>query len=225
MRARVDLDSMFAGVAESVANATLRLDQASRDRLAELEGRTVQVESAFPGQVWSLRVREGRIEVLAGLADSPDVVVRGKPQDLLAWFVAPEGRSAQRLDIQGDAALLTDLAGVFRELAPMGMRSPIAAEDLLGAAELAGAVLRSAAESIAGAWREATADRFVNRSYYDDFQGGIEQLRDRVERLSTRVRALEAGESGQAVPARESARATGSDPDAAVARQRKQDPQ
>ncbi len=196
VRGRVELDALFAGLAQTLANATLRLDRAGRERLAELEGSTVQVESAFPAQVWSWRVTEGRMEVLAGLADSPDAVVRGNAQDLFAWFVAPDSRAAEKVEIQGDATLLAELAEVFRVLTPFGMASPVGAQDLLGAAELAGAVLRSAAESVAGAWRDATTERFVDRARFDDFASGIATLRDAVGRLSERVRALEPGGSG-----------------------------
>ena len=217
MRVGADLDAVFAGMAESLANATLRLDKASGERLAALEGRTVQVESTLPSQVWSVRVRDARIEVLPGLVDSPDVIARGKPQDLLAWFASPEGQAAQRVQIEGDAALLAELAGVFKALAPKGFSPPIRGQDLLGAAELAAAVMSSAAESVAGAWREATAGRFVNRSGYGDFEEGIESLRAEIERLSARVRTLESARGNQAAAAGKPAMGTSDGPESGAA--------
>lgn len=193
----MDLHAMLAGLAQRMANAALRLDAASAGRLAALEGRTVQVESTRPGQVWSVRVRDARIEVLAGLADAPDVVVRGEPQDLLAWFAAPGGRAAERVEIDGDATVLADLAALFKALSPSGLAPPIRGQDLLGAAELAAAVLRSAAQGAGSAWRDANVERFVNRTRFSGFLDGIDNLRLAVERLSVRVGALESARAGQ----------------------------
>ncbi len=197
MRTDAGLDALFARVAQSIANATLRLDKTSAERLATLEGRAIQVEGTLPGQVWCIRIRDARIEVLTGLADSPDAVVRGKPQDLLAWFVSPDGQAAERVEIEGDRTLLVALAGVFKALAPTGLSPPIRGQDLLGAAELAAAVLGSAAESVADAWREAAVGRFANRADQDDFQSGIERLEVEVKRLSARVRDLESARRNQ----------------------------
>ena len=183
----MDLHAMFAGLAEKMANATLRLDAASSARLAALAGCKVQVESTLPGQVWSVQVRDGRIAVLAGLADSPDVVVRGKPGDLFAWFVSPDGRAAERVEIDGDAAALAELAAVFKALSPGGLAPPIRGQDLLGAAELAAAMLRSAAQGAGSAWREAYGERFVNRAHFSGFLDGIDDVRLEVERLFARV--------------------------------------
>ena len=207
MAAGEGLDSLIAGALESVANATLRLDKASEARLAPLEGRTAQVESTFPDQVWSIRVRDARIEVSPGLADSPDVIAKGAPGDLLAWFAAPESRAAERVEIDGDAELLAELAGLFRALAPTAIIPPTPGEDLLGAAELAAATLNSAAQAVAGAWREATRPPFVNRSRYSDLKDEIDRLQSRVEHLAERVEALESRQSGQ--PAGEEGPASG----------------
>ena len=193
----MDLHAMFAGLAEKMANATLRLDAASSARLAALAGCKVQVESTLPGQVWSVQVRDGRIAVLAGLADSPDVVVRGKPGDLFAWFVSPDGRAAERVEIDGDAAALAELAAVFKALSPGGLAPPIRGQDLLGAAELAAAMLRSAAQGAGSAWREAYGERFVNRAHFSGFLDGIDDVRLEVERLFARVGALESARARQ----------------------------
>ena len=193
---------MFAGLAEKVANATLRLDAASEGRLAALEGLGVQVESTAPRQTWSVRVRDARIELLAGFLDSPDVLVRGRPQDLLAWFAAPDGRAAERVEIDGDAQALAELAAVFKEMTPGGLVSPIRGQDLLGAAELAAAALRSAAEGAGNAWREAQPGQYVNRAGLDGFLDGLDSLRLAVGRLSARVDALESAGAGRSEPGR-----------------------
>ena len=213
MAAGEGLDSLIARALESFANATLRLDKASEAHLAPLEGRTAQVESTFPDQVWCIRVRDARIEVSAGLADSPDVVAKGAPGDLLAWFAAPESRAAERVEIDGDTELLAELAGVFRALAPTAMMPPTPGEDLLGAAELAAATLNSAAQAVAGAWREATRPPFVNRSRFSDLKDETERLQSRVVRLAERVEALESKQSGQPAGGGGPATGTANDPD------------
>ena len=186
-----DLESLFARLAESMANATLRLDKGSTEHLAALEGRSIQVESTGPAQVFTVRVSDARIEVTPGLVDSPDALVRGRFQDLAAWLAAPDGSAAERVEIDGDPAVPADLAELFRQLAPLGLPLPIRGDDLLGAVELAGAVIGSAAEGAARAWRQVPAQPFVNRDRFGDAREDIEALRADVANLTARVEALE----------------------------------
>ena len=187
-----DLESLFARAAESLANATLRLDRESGSRLAALEGRSVQVESTSPAQVFSVRVIDARIEVRPGPVDSPDALVRGRLQDLLAWFAAPDSGAAEPVVIKGDAAIPGDLAGVFRALAPGSLALPFREDDLLGALELAGAVIGSAAEGAARAWGQVTSGPpFVNRDRFGDAREEIGSLREEIESLADRVASLE----------------------------------
>ncbi|MCY4563111.1 MAG: SCP2 sterol-binding domain-containing protein [Gammaproteobacteria bacterium] len=186
-----DLESLFARLAESMANATLRLDKGSTERLAALEGRSIQVESTGPAQVFTVRVSDARIEVTPGPVDSPDALVRGRFQDLVAWLAAPNGSAAERVEIDGDPAVPADLAELFRQLAPLGLPLPIRGDDLLGAVELAGAVIGSAAEGAARAWRQIPAQPFVNRDRFGDAREDIEALRADVGSLTARVEALE----------------------------------
>lgn len=209
-----DLESLFARMAESAANATLRLDKGSRERLAALEGRSVQVESSDPAQVFSVRVSDAQIEVLPGLVDSPDALVKGRFQDLVAWFAVPDGSAAERVEIDGDAAVPADLAGLFRALAPRGLPMPLRGDDLLGAAELAGAVIGSVAEGAARAWRQVSSGPpFVNRGRFGDAQEEIVGLRAEVENLAARLGSLEsAGDKGPDARAEDSGREDGPGP-------------
>lgn len=186
-----DLESLFARAAESVANATLRLGKDSRERLAALDGRSIRVESTGPAQVFSVRIVDAHIEVLPGLVDSPDAVVRGRLQDLMAWLAVPGSSAAERVEIDGDAAVPADLAELFRSLAPEGVALPFRNDDLLGAVELAGAVIGSAAEGAARAWREVAAPPFVNRDRFSEAREEIESLRKEIDRLQDRLASLE----------------------------------
>ena len=207
MRPGYDLESLFARMAESMANATLRLDKGSRERLAALEGRSIQVESTGPAQVFSVRVCDGRIEVTPGPVDSPDAVVRGRFQGLAAWLAAPDGSAAERVEIDGDPAVPAELAELFRALAPQGLPLPFRGEDLVGAVELAGAVIGSAAEGAARAWRQVSKGAFVSRDRFGDAREDIEALRADIGNLTARVATLETarggaeeGEAGQPAP-------------------------
>ena len=198
MRLDGDLESLFARLAELMANATLRLDSGSGERLAALEGRSMQVESTEPAQVFTVRVSDARIEVTPGLIDSPDALLRGRFQDLLAWLAAPEGTAAERVEIDGDQAVPSDLAELFRRLAPLGLPLPFRGDDLLGAVELAGAVIGSAAEGAARAWRQVSTQPFVNRDRFGDARGDVEALRKDMENLTARVETLESARGGVA---------------------------
>lgn len=192
MRPDSNLESLLARWAESVANATLSLDKGCEERLAALEGRSVQVESTASAQVFSVRVSDGRIEVLPGLVDSPDAVVSGKLQDLVAWFAMPDGDAAERVEIEGDADVPEGLSELFRELVRRGLPLPLRGDDLLGALELAGAVIGSAAEGATRAWRQASSGPpFVNRGHFGDAQEEIASLSAEIESLVARVESLE----------------------------------
>ncbi|MDE0064018.1 MAG: hypothetical protein OXP09_00445 [Gammaproteobacteria bacterium] len=215
MRLGSDLETLFAHMAESAANATLRLDKRSSERLTALEGRSVQVESSEPAQVFSVRVSDARIEVLPGLVDSPDALVKGSFRDLTAWFAAPGSSAAERVEIDGDASVPADLAELFRALAPKGLPLPFRGEDLLGAAELAGAVIGSAAEGAARAWRQVSSGPpFVNRDRFGEAREEIASLRADIESLAGRVESLEsAGGRGPETRASDSCLSDGPEPD------------
>ncbi len=192
-----DLESLLARAAESLANATLRLDKRAGERLAALDGRSIQVESTDPAQVFSVRVDNTRLVVTRGPADSPDATVSGRFQDLVAWLAAPSSSAAARVEIDGDTAVPAGLAEIFRSLAPQGLSLPIRGDDLLGALELAGAVAGSVAEGAARAWRQVAAPPLANRDRFAGARAEIAGLREEIEGLAARVAALESSAGGQ----------------------------
>lgn len=72
----------------------------------------------------------------------------------------------------------------------LGERLDAAGQDLLGAAELAAAGLRSAAEAVA-----AAASPSPSGSKESDLLAGIERLKTQLGQLEQRVRTLEAGQA------------------------------
>ncbi len=194
------LDTFFADVLETFSNAVLGLDPESPERLRILEGRSLQFESSAPQQVLTLTVRDARIVMLAEPVDTPNVIVRGRMQDLLAWFAATSQASQtnQRVEIDGDETTLFEVMDVFKRFAPdpgYPFNNFIASEigqNLLGAAELAIAGLRSAVEGAGSAMQQSAANQYLDQSHVNAFLERLEDLRLRVDRLAARVGAAEA---------------------------------
>ncbi len=194
------LDTLFADVLETFSNAALGLDPESSERLRMLEGRSLQIESSAPQQVLTLIVRDARIVMLAEPVDRPNVIVRGRMQDLLAWFAATRQASQtnQRVEIEGDETTLFEVINVFKRFAPdpgYPFNNFIASEigqNLLGAAELAIAGLRSAVEGAGSAMQQSAANQYLDQSHVNAFLEALEDLRLRVDRLAARVGAAEA---------------------------------
>ena len=192
------LDTFFADVLETFSNAALGLDPESSDRLRVLEGRSLQIESSAPQQVLTLIVRDARIAMLAEPVDTPNVIVRGRMQDLLAWFAATTQATDQRVEIEGDETTLFEVINVFKRFTPdpgYPFNNFIASEigqNLLGAAELAIAGLRSAVEGAGSAMQQSAANQYLDQSHVSAFLEALEDLRLRVDRLAARVGAAEA---------------------------------
>ena len=193
------LDTLFADVLETFSNAALGLDPESSERLRMLEGRSLQIESSAPQQVLTLIVRDARIAMLAEPVDRPNVIVRGRMQDLLGWFAATsQAPQSQRVEIEGDETTLFEVMDVFKRFAPdpgYPFNNFIASEigqNLLGAAELAIAGLRSAVEGAGSAMQQSAANQYLDQSHVNAFLEALEDLRLRVDRLAARVGAAEA---------------------------------
>ncbi|MFB3103452.1 MAG: hypothetical protein ACE1ZA_00875, partial [Pseudomonadales bacterium] len=145
---------LFIDVLDRLANASLNLDPQSVSRLEQLEGRMLRLEGEMPkdvsDRIFTLKVEGGRLSLYPHALPEPNVIVKGKLVDLSAWLLS-RGSTAN-VAIVGDETLLQELINLFRNFEPdlgkplstlLGSR---AAEDLLGAAELAFAAFRSVIE-------------------------------------------------------------------------------
>ena len=187
-------DTFFADVLETFGNAALGLDPKSQDRLVALEGRSAQIESTSPRQVLTLGVHDARITLIAEPIEAPNVIVRGHMQDLLAWFAAPrQEKASPRIEIEGDETTLLELLEVFKKASPFNTpNTPNATlQNLLGAAELAIAGLRSAVEGATVSIQQTAATQYADEVVVDGFLDGLDDLRLRVDRLAARVSAQE----------------------------------
>jgi len=194
------LAALFTDFLAQLANASLRLDPASVSRLGALNGQSVRLEVIMPGQVapspFTLVINDGRIDLHPLERPRPNVIARGRLQDFMAWFAAPE--KATRMTVDGDEALLQEIAGIFRRFRPA---LPAQLNDLMGGpltdsmlsiAEAALAALRSAADGVGSTARQELTRRYVSSSQMGELLDQLDELRLRADRLAARVGAQEA---------------------------------
>ena len=189
-------DALFADLVETLANFGLSLDDDAAQRLAALEGRRLRIQCKAPAKTVTLGVQSRRLSLSAEAIGAADVTVSGAAADLLAWAWAGFGKGADKLEMEGDAALVAEFAAALR---PSGLDAVFArlpdnpGEDLLGALELAGAVLRSAVEGGAAALQRGLGEAPADAPPGREFAAAVRELRERVDGLQARVRDLEEG--------------------------------
>lgn len=202
---RGGLDSVVADVLADLANQSLDLDPASRARLAGLEGRRVQITADLPPPFgrrdFALTVGAGRLRFLPHAPEEPNVIVCGRPPDLVAWLLGGEAAGGSRLSIDGDTTVLAELRHVLTSFRPdfagplSRVLGPELSQSALGAAELAIATARSALEGAGRTVSDGAGRAFVGRAQADRFLDEMDDLRLRVDRLAARVQAQEQRES------------------------------
>jgi ubiquinone biosynthesis protein UbiJ len=199
------------GLAE-FANATLDLDPAGAARLAALDGIRVLIRTPAPtlapatsGEragspaelIFSLKVSGDRLRFFYGPIDAPDVIVTGSPTVLIGWALSRGRNRAPGLRIDGDSQRLDALAEIVRNFTPDLARplgrllGPDSASQLLGAAELAFAGLRSVIEGAGAGLKQGSAQWFATREGLQAFLDELDSLRIEVDRLAARVAAAE----------------------------------
>lgn len=194
---------------EAALNRALALDDATRDALSKLEGRSIALTLASPSLALQLRVEGDRLRVGPVEHDrQPDLAVRSTLGGLLSqlpgWIGGARGRDKAppvgRLRIEGDADLARQLqrlaerfdpdwqqpfAAVFGDV--LGVQIANACADALRQARSAGAGLaQSAAEYVVEESRDV-----VGRDELNAFHDDVDALRDDVERLAARARRLQ----------------------------------
>ncbi|TDJ26240.1 MAG: hypothetical protein E2O61_02505 [Gammaproteobacteria bacterium] len=190
---------LFIDVLDRLANASLNLDPQSVSRLEQLEGRMLRLEGEMPkdvsDRIFTLKVEGGRLSLYPHALPEPNVIVKGKLVDLSAWLLS-RGSTANVV-IVGDETVLQELIDLVRNFAPdlgkplstlLGSR---AAEDLLGAVELAFAAFRSVIEGAGTAIKESAAARYADEARLNALLDGIDNVRTRADRITVRIRAEE----------------------------------
>jgi len=193
---------------QTALNHALSLDPDTQQRVSALEGRSIQVHLDGPELTLAIAVREGRLEVGPAREDS-HLRVRATPGSLLAMAVRrdDEGVAPGKVDIAGDAELARRLEKLATQFAP-DVEEAFARTfgDVLGvplAREMRQA-LAHARES-GSHLAEDTADWLRDEAHVamapgevETFLDGVDALRERSERLESRLARLEQKLKGNA---------------------------
>ena len=150
----------------------------------------------------TLHIADGRLEFTPGGDEptgedrQPHAIVRGSIPSVLAWLGGSDAVS-DTLTFEGDEAILAELAGILRSYEP-DLAEPLtnllggqAAENLIGAAEMAFTAFRSVLESASSAARDSAGRSFVSTPKLDTLLTGLDALQLRTDRLAAKVRAAE----------------------------------
>lgn len=186
---------------EAALGRALALDPEARERLAELEGRRIQLHLAAPPLGMELRVEAGRIRVGPAASDpEPDLRLKAGLGAVLSRLLpgtpaaAPgqlriEGdvelaRQLQRLAADFDPDLEDAFAGVFGEVLGVQIAQALR-EALRQGRELGRGLLRGGVEHLVEERRD-----LVSRAEQEAFFDEVDALREAVERLEARLDRL-----------------------------------
>ena len=201
-------DFSYAGL-EAALNAYLGLDPVTRERLAELHGRTVGVEVLGIGLTLFLAADEaGRLQVLGALEGEPDCWLRGTPFDLLR--AGDHDKSAdqlfsQRVRIEGDSGLAHRFGAILGDIdidweeQLSRLSGDMVAHEVGSAARAArdyGQRAGRTAEQNLKEYLQEEARLVPTRYEVQEFLDAVDGLRDDVERLAARVERLRARQGG-----------------------------
>ena len=186
---------------ESALNHTLALDPDTQQRLAALDGRSVQLHLRGPELVLAVTVEGGRLAVGPPLAETAQLRVAATPGSLLAMALrrGDDGMAPGKVEIAGDAELARRLEKLASAFAP-DFEEAFARRfgDVLGV-PLARAIRNGLqhARDTAGHLTEDGADWLRDEARLapaagevDDFLDGVDTVRERSERLEARMARL-----------------------------------
>ena len=180
------------------------LDPVSAERLAQLEGRTLEVQLLGPGIKLLLSVEDGRLRASINDQVEPEASLQATPGGFLALAASGGETAVGRLKIEGDVDTARRFQEFFAGLDPdweEGLTRVFG--DVIGfqAARLLGdgvAWLRQAgalmAESASEYVREETR-QLVTRPEMEEFLDAVDDLRDDVAHLESRMQQLQEPDS------------------------------
>lgn len=185
---------------EQLLNRALALDPDSRERLAGLEGQSVELHLDGPDLGLRVQVRGGRLRVDAPGEDA-SVRVRTTPGVVLAMALdsrheVPPGK----LEIAGDAGLARQLESLLKDYQPdleAALSRVLGATTGVPAARYAERAARDARRfsrqfrEDAAAWLRDEARLTPSRAEVDDWLDGVDAVTEAGERLAHRLARLE----------------------------------
>ncbi len=185
---------------ETALNHTLSLDPETRQRLSALNGRSVQLHLRGPEIALAVTVHDGQLKV-GPPQDDNQLRVAATPGSLLAMTLRrdDDGIAPGKVDIAGDAEMARRLEKLASKFAP-DFEEAFARTfgDVIGV-PLARAVRKALdhARETAAHLTEDTADYLRDEARVamapgevEVFLDGVDHLRERSERLESRVKRL-----------------------------------
>jgi ubiquinone biosynthesis protein UbiJ len=193
------IDLLFRTL-ETIANGASRLDPLTHARLQRLAGRRIALHVDPPGETATLCFEGGAVQLEAGMAEAPNVLLRGTPGALLGVFLDASARN-EAIAVEGDEVLLTELREIVRDYHPDGF-PPLdavvgsqAADSLTTLFEVGIAAIRTLGRNVGDESRRLVRDgvrrRLLTRTDQDVLLGSLATLRLRLDRASARVAVLE----------------------------------
>lgn len=191
---------------QSVLNHSLSLDPETERKLAALDGRSVQLHLRGPELALAITVEDAKLKIGPPQQDE-QLRVAATPGSLLAMLFArgAEGVPPGKVEIAGDAELARRLEKLASAFAP-DLEEAFARTfgDVLGVpmARAFTAALTHAQDTAShltedGAdWLRDEARIAVAPGEADDFLDGVDELRERTERLQARLDRLQRGSHG-----------------------------
>ena len=193
---------------ETALNHTLSLDPDTQQKLAALNGRSVQLHLRGPEIALAITVEDARLKVGPPQEDN-QLKVAASPGSLLAMMFRrdDDGIAPGKVEIAGDAELARRLEKLASKFAPdfeeafarsfgdvLGVPLAKAVRQGLGhARETASHLIEDSADWLRDEARVAMAPGEV-----EGFLDGVDELRERSERLESRVQRLLQRVSGSA---------------------------
>ena len=196
----MDLPLPAALALERAIETVLRLDPGTRARLAALDGRLVRFEVSAPDVDVVLGVVDGRVHVPSRHDGEVDATVSGSLASLRSLARSNEALYRGDVRIEGDPSVGMALKGVVAGLDVDWQEavSPLLGDALthrLGrAADAFGGWLtrsRGAMRDNARDWFEDEAELVATRAEVARFGADVDAVREGVDRVEARLRALE----------------------------------
>ncbi|MEQ9451432.1 MAG: hypothetical protein RJQ07_07575 [Pseudomonadales bacterium] len=189
-----DLQNLIADWVSTIANRAVDADPDLRQRLNQLDGRTLELVCSAPELICHLEVHRGSLRLLPGAAATPNVVVRGSASSLLNWLLRQDTKGVQ---IDGDDTTLLATLAALRSYNPELAESltQVFGEEfsqrLVGTAEAGLRGLKSALQGLGSGLEQQASERYVKKENLDDLLNRIDELRLRVDRLAANIKAKE----------------------------------
>lgn len=189
-----ELEHFISLWASNISNRALETDPHLASRLAALEGRCIELNCRTPASTGHLLIRHGRLQFVAGQAESPHVIVTGEAINLIRWLASSD---ATGIAIEGDDTTLLETLDALRGFDPevQATLSQVFGtsftDKILGGAEAGLQGVKSLLEGLGSGLESQVAENFVRRENLDGMLDGIDDLRLRVDRLTANIRTRE----------------------------------